>query len=990
MGKAIDAEVLPEPRLPRYQGPREIGRGGMGVVWEVVDQQFDRMLALKTLLPDRRRDAQAIARFEREAQLSGSLQHPAIPPVVDRGKLDDGSPFFSMKLVEGETLAAILERRRSTEEELPRLLGIFEQICQAVGYAHARNIIHRDLKPSNIMVGEFGEVQVMDWGLAKKVDEPEPISSEQSTVAFTLDEMFPAQSTLNGALSETNGQLPGSAEQITLTRAGEILGTLAYIPPEQAKAEVSAVTARSDVFALGGILCKILTGQAPYEGTSARALFERAVSGDLNRPLSLLEASTADRELISLCKRCLSKEPNERPADASEIAREVRHYQETLQKRLEQEKLERAAFEAKAVEEKKRRKLVVVTMALAMLLLVTIFAVGLRYSQLRSAEQIEQVAEITEARSRAETIREQIQAVTPATLAQWQHAEDQWQAAEEILGDLQKKRLDRVRHTDEFQQLAKLYEEVRERAAAVRKDRRMFERLEIAFEKRGDIKDSDYNLVKSNIVTFGHSGAEDYAEAFREYGVDVLKAEPASASDELGKSAIRSRISEALTDWIVLWYDRPEANRLLSIAQRIDPDPDRSKFREALVRKDGDQLTALAQAMDPKSAPPTTILPLADGLNQLGKYEGAIHLLESALTYRPNDFWYNDVLGALLLMARPERIDDGIMHFRVAMSLRPEAHFVYSNLAAALALDGKWQRAEDVCRRGLQIRPGDVRIQTALAELFMLQSRFDEAEKILQDCLKQSPDSLTAMSTLAALKNAVNKPEEALKISDDILKRAPEHALALNSKSYATIKIGDLDATRRIGEHLRTTYPHHSFGYEALIYVEMFNNRPDEAERIANEGLRQCAGDSGIHSLMFYVLNRKGQTDAALGHLRKAAAMMPGLPSLHRDLGTALEEQKSPALAEEVYLEMLIRNPRDAHARTRLKAVLLETGHRAQAEIRLEDAIKELPEKEQESWRTYWSEITEALKQKAQTENEDPQVFRSGDPGGGCGGAGIS
>ena len=149
------------------------------------------------MLPKHLADDTAVERFNRETQLTGVLQHPAIPPVVERGELADGSPYLTMKLVEGETLARILSKRRSDGSDLPRLLGVFEQIAQAVGYAHSQRVIHRDLKPANIMVGAFGELQVMDWGMAKRIGESEPgelpvaeqtPSDPESTVAFLMDD----------------------------------------------------------------------------------------------------------------------------------------------------------------------------------------------------------------------------------------------------------------------------------------------------------------------------------------------------------------------------------------------------------------------------------------------------------------------------------------------------------------------------------------------------------------------------------------------------------------------------------------------------------------------------------------------------------------------------------------------------------------------------------------------------------------------------------
>ena len=145
----------------------EIARGGMGAVLRGRDPDLGRDLALKVLLGQHRERSDLVDRFVEEAQICGQLQHPGVVPVYELGTLADHRPFFTMKLVKGQTLAALLAERSSPTAELPRFLGIFEAVCQTLAYAHARGVIHRDLKPSNVMVGAFGEVQVMDWGLAK-------------------------------------------------------------------------------------------------------------------------------------------------------------------------------------------------------------------------------------------------------------------------------------------------------------------------------------------------------------------------------------------------------------------------------------------------------------------------------------------------------------------------------------------------------------------------------------------------------------------------------------------------------------------------------------------------------------------------------------------------------------------------------------------------------------------------------------------------------
>ena len=162
----VFAEPLTDPAtvsVPGYRVLREIARGGMGRVLAAVDLSLDRHVALKTLLPGASAD-----RFVRESKITARLPHPGIPPVHALGTLADGSPFLAMKLIAGQTLADELKTA-----ERPRLLQVFTQVCQAVGFAHSRGVIHRDLKPSNVMVGAFGEVQVMDWGLAKDFTRPD-------------------------------------------------------------------------------------------------------------------------------------------------------------------------------------------------------------------------------------------------------------------------------------------------------------------------------------------------------------------------------------------------------------------------------------------------------------------------------------------------------------------------------------------------------------------------------------------------------------------------------------------------------------------------------------------------------------------------------------------------------------------------------------------------------------------------------------------------
>jgi serine/threonine protein kinase len=307
------------PAVPGYHVLREIARGGMGRVLAAFDLTLDRDVALKILLPGANAE-----RFVRESKITARLPHPGIPPVHALGTLDDGSPFLAMKLIAGQTLE---QERKSADR--PRLLQAFTQVCQAVGFAHSRGIIHRDLKPANVMVGAFGEVQVMDWGLAKVLGAAD-VATSGPLVGSQL----------------TSGPLVATDSEAT--QAGMVMGTPAYMAPEQARGE--ATHARTDVFALGGILCALLTGQPPYSGKSTLEVVRRAADADLAEANARLDGCGADAELVALCRRCLSPVPADRPADGQAVADGLTTYLDGVQERLHQAELAEAEAKAKALE----------------------------------------------------------------------------------------------------------------------------------------------------------------------------------------------------------------------------------------------------------------------------------------------------------------------------------------------------------------------------------------------------------------------------------------------------------------------------------------------------------------------------------------------------------------------------------------------------------------------------------------------------------------
>jgi serine/threonine-protein kinase len=237
-----------------------------------------------------------------------------------------------MKLINGQKLADLLRARRHLAEDRPRWLALLEQVCQTVAYAHSEGVIHRDLKPANVMVGAFGEVQVMDWGLAKKL---QPGGNGRAVAA--LDAAAPN----------------GVDELFDLSQAGDVLGTYGYMAPEQARGEVASLDKRCDVFALGAMLCVVLTGEPPYVGSSKADILCQASAGELAGALARLAGSGADPELVQLARDCMAPERAARPGDARAVAARLTAYRAGVLERLRQAEVAQAEAEVRAEEWRK-------------------------------------------------------------------------------------------------------------------------------------------------------------------------------------------------------------------------------------------------------------------------------------------------------------------------------------------------------------------------------------------------------------------------------------------------------------------------------------------------------------------------------------------------------------------------------------------------------------------------------------------------------------
>jgi serine/threonine protein kinase len=301
-----DLPAFPPCPVDRYRFVGELARGGMGVLVRAVDTLLGRDVVVKLLREEFVGRRSAERRFLREAQVNSRLQHPGIVPVYDAGRFPNGRPFLTLKYVPGRTLESLLLARTNAAVARPELLRIVAEVSSSLAYAHAQGVIHRDLKPGNVMISLTGEVCVLDWGLATILSCPRPPVDWLADPNMTPLEIEPAGLTQLGLKESTTGV---------------VIGTPAYMPPEQAGRGHAGLDERCDVFGLGGLLTVVLTGLPPYVAASASGVWAMARQGDLAEAYTRVRASEADPALIDLTLRCLAADPSARPRTAQEVAR---------------------------------------------------------------------------------------------------------------------------------------------------------------------------------------------------------------------------------------------------------------------------------------------------------------------------------------------------------------------------------------------------------------------------------------------------------------------------------------------------------------------------------------------------------------------------------------------------------------------------------------------------------------------------------------------
>jgi len=821
----------------KYQLQGEIARGGVGVVLKGHDTHLGRDVALKVVREEFADHAEVMQRFIEEAQIGGQLQHPGIVPVYDIG-LHEGRPFFTMKLIKGRTLAALLVEKGESRR---RLLTIFEAVCQTMAYAHSRGVIHRDLKPANVMVGAFGEVQVVDWGMGKVLksggveDERRAVKSQETIVA-----------TLRSA--------PGSIGSQSMV--GSVMGTPGYMPPEQAMGDVEKMDERSDVFSLGAILAEILTGLPPYTGTN-HEIIPRAARGELAECLARIDSCDADDELKALCRACLMPARQARPRNAGELAERVGGYLAALEDKARAAQVQAAEERVRAVEAKRKQRL---TLALAASVLVTALVGGGGLWWVRS-----------QAAAREARLREQFQ----AAVLEAGRAADPTEAlsaaarARDLLA--QSAAAPPASSIAELERVESLARTTQRRAQVERENAALLAELERA---RGPRAEDDRFSVDWQAVD------RAYATAFSKLGLA-----PDSGTVEEAAAALSTRgddvaLAAALDDWTSIRRElgaTPGATRLREVTTRLDGDPARGTLRAALMSEDTGTLEKLAHDANVTVMEPRTIQLLGQALMQLDRPGAARELLLRAHDAHPDNFlialylaraYYREAGGATGELQRLS-----LRFHLVARALRPGDYIANVELAQQYLNAQEYDRAEKLFRDLMATRPTDAILLGELALVMGMSGRAEEAESQFRAALRLDPEAAWVRRQLAGFLLGRERLDEAVVELERLIAGHAVPAWTYFLLAQAREHQGRLPEAREAVRRASELQPHSASGL--TFAAERWRDLGDlpAATSTLRRAIEIDPKRARAHAVLGLALQQTEDLDGAAASLRRALAL---------------------------------------------------------------------------------------------------------------------
>jgi tetratricopeptide (TPR) repeat protein len=942
------AEIRPEACLGDFRIVTEIGRGGMGIVYEAVQLSLGRRVALKILPFASTLDPRQLQRFQNEAQAAAQLNHRNIVPVFATG-CERGLHYYAMQYIAGQTLAALIAElrqreevddnpwqksqaatslappqpsagdsdHRTTENSTPPVAALSTQwstrspaffrtvarlgaqAALALEHAHQVGVIHRDIKPANLLV------------------ETCPSSSPGGNAG---DEGL--------RLWITDFGLAHCQSQAGLTMTGDVIGTLRYMSPEQSQGQRLVLDHRTDLYSLGATLYELLTLKPAFAGSDRQELVRQIASEDPQPPRQINPAVPV--ELDTIVRKLLEKNPADRYRTGQEVA-------DDLQRFLQDEPIRaRGPTPVQRLRKWSRRHRPVVWSALVSLLVALAMLAGSVGWVVR--DQAERQARNATAVQAALREARQFQ-----RQGKWPQGEAAAQGAATLLAT--------------GGGSAELQQDVREILA----DLHLLAQLENARLLRSGVKEGHFD---------NEAGDRAYASAFGSYGIDIERLELPEAAAQIAARPIRVELAAALDDWAQARRWIPQADGkswrdLLALAQAADPDPWRTALREALTRRDRRALAERAAAADTGDLPAATLVLLAECLWEVGESDKAITLLRRAQEEHADDFWINHSLAFHLADGRPPHPEEAIPYYRVAVALRPDSPGARLDLGNALAATDRFDEALAAYRQAVRLKQDYAEAHCNLGIALQHKGRLDEAITAYHQALALKPNLVEGHVNLGNALEEKGCLDEAVASHRRAIHLRPELPEAYNNLGNALRKQGRLDAAIDACRQALARKRDYAEAYNNLGFAlhrkgqmveavaacrRAISLKPDLAEAHFNLGFALEAMGCPDEALAAYrrvtelkpdfvdalnnlglILQKKGRLDEALTAYRKAIARKPGYADAHYNLGNALRDLGHYAEAVAAYRRAVALQPTFAEAYCNLGIILRQQGEFAQA-----------------------------------------------------------
>ncbi len=852
----------------RYKIEGVLGRGGMGVVLKARDSMAARPVAIKILRElEGQRRVEASTLFLEEARTAARLEHPGILPLYDLGILDGLWPWYSMRLVDGETLAQRMERCLPGEDPIESLLTIFRRIAEAVAYAHACSVVHCDLKPSNILLGRHGEVFVTDWGLS--------------------------------GLARAGRDSAGTRRR----RRSLAVGTPTCMAPEQARGELAQIGPATDTFALGALLAQILTRAPIYDGSSRDACVAMASAAELGPALARLEKAEVDADLKEIVRLCLAPEPKVRPQTAGEIVALVAQHRSRVRARLRQSERSWVEQDLALRHARRSRRLIA---ALAVTILVSVVGASLGFHSARSRRFEEERIRVQRAAVAEALVEKAVAHVASARSSHSnpEHGVERWSSAELELVRLSELNCGSELPPGLVDHIQRLTAEVRQgldEAKAASRLASFVSRLAYLREQAA----SATNLVALD---------RDYQQHFADYGFAPERPSVVDSSTAIANSPLREAAILGLLDWMVVKTAlKPRRTLgtvpLLDVAIGADADPVRRRVLYLL--RDGDTENLLSELQLSASRVPASVVHLAAHLYHMDdEPKTALSIYRCGVIYHPTNYWLHYGLAFLAINENPPQYEEARRHFQVAVALQPESgrasisagtaatrlgdlvdarrrlerglafdpdnYRGYDELGRVHQADRNWQAALEAFRRARSLEPATWTSWLGEIEVLLDQGRGSEARQVFSAAGVQRPAHPAFWLVAFRLHILHGEWKEAQGVLDRDLPRAAAGRAKLMELCAAGPRgLGDAGLLMALRALHRSDPADGRSALElglALYKQGQIENAQLEEARRAFEAALSGPEPAKAHYHLGLVLRRATRFDEAVGHFERAAS----------------------------------------------------------------------------------------------------------------------